>query len=58
MATPKRAADYYRAGNLECARIIAAEPERYGGLLAEWAELVIEKSKPRDRECGPLFKAA
>lgn len=48
----KAKAEIYRQSNEECARIIAADPERYpaGSLLAIWAELVLnppeERTKP------------
>jgi hypothetical protein len=53
MTTPKKAADCYRTENETCARIIAADPERYPGTMQQWAALVIEKSKPTIK--GPLF---
>jgi hypothetical protein len=46
-------AEEYRAANLECARTIAADPERYGGpesLMVQWALMVLnppaERTKP------------
>ena len=40
--------------NLRAARIIAADPVRYPGLMQEWAALVVGKAAPTVR--GPLFK--
>ena len=55
-----RAADFYRAGNLESARAILENIPRYGGEEAAqvvWARLVIgrDQAPPEDAECGPLF---
>ena len=36
--------DRYRAGNIEAARIIAVDPDRYPGLLQEWARRVLSPS--------------
>ena len=57
MAIEPRIADRYRETNETCARIIAAEPERYPGLPQEWARLVLSRvaEPPADAECGPLF---
>jgi hypothetical protein len=37
----QRKAEMYHAGNLESARIIAADPGRYPGIMQEWARLVL-----------------
>jgi hypothetical protein len=34
----------YTAGNIEAARIIAVDPDRYPGLLQEWARRVLSPS--------------
>jgi hypothetical protein len=61
--TAKRAADHYRAGNLEVATVVLADPERYGGEtagLVQWARLFISRveAPPADWEAGPLFRQA
>lgn len=45
-----------REQNEMCARIFAAEPVTYPGLMREWAVLVIESSEapPADWEAEPL----
>jgi hypothetical protein len=59
MSTPKRAAEQYRAGNLESARMILENIAKCGGdsVLAQWARLVVARSEapPDDAEAGPLF---
>jgi hypothetical protein len=60
---PKRAADQYRRANLEAARIIVADVQRYGGEsagLVRWARLFVSRveAPPADWEAGPLFAAA
>lgn len=50
--TMRREYDYQ---NLECARIYAAEPQRYPGVLQTWAALVVERLKdlpPRKGQKG------
>lgn len=34
----------YTMANLEAARIVAADPERYPGLMQEWASAVLTKA--------------
>ena len=50
----------FGAGNLAAARLIAADPMRYGGedaLAVRWGlERWVRHSAPRDEEAGPLFK--
>lgn len=38
---PSRRPRDWRSGNLEAARIILSEPAKYPGLLAEWAERIV-----------------
>ena len=42
-----RAVDRYRAGNIEAATIIIADPVKYppDSLLGEWAALVLQRAK-------------
>jgi hypothetical protein len=40
---------------MECARIVAADPVKYQGVLQTWATLVIERAQPTIK--GPLFEA-
>jgi len=47
--------EFYREQNLECARIIAAEPERYPGALQDWARLVLN---PPAERTAPIRRAA
>ena len=49
-------AELYRAGNLESARIIAADPHRYPGAMQEWAARVL--SPPAERNCPATGRAA
>lgn len=58
MSTLKRPTDRYQDANLEAARIIAADPERYGGLPLAWAQATLARIElpPDDVECGPLFE--
>jgi hypothetical protein len=37
MTSNRRKAEFYREQNLDTARIIAAGPHRYPGLMQEWA---------------------
>ena len=41
MTNHQRKTDPYRTGNLECARIIAVDPERYPGVMQTWAAIVL-----------------
>lgn len=34
----------YQASNLACAKIVAADPDRYPGLMQEWAQLVLQRA--------------
>jgi hypothetical protein len=45
----------YRAGNIEAALIIAADPVRYPGVMQEWAAIVL--SPPAER-AAPAREAA
>jgi hypothetical protein len=51
---PLRNVKQYERDNAACAAIIAADPARYPGLMAEWAALLIERQQPTIR--GPLFR--
>lgn len=69
MSAAKRAVEHYRAGNLEAARILAADPERYPGLPQVWAAMVLSRAGVTgvpgqhpgaahpDAVFGPLFAA-
>ncbi len=47
----------YDAANLEAARIIAADPERYPGGMQEWAQRVLARiERERLESVGPLFR--
>jgi hypothetical protein len=52
----KAARRAYAADNEQAARIIAADPARYPGVMQEWAALVLERAEPTIR--GPLFGKA
>jgi hypothetical protein len=41
MKTPLNRLEDYQAANLRCARIIAADPRRYRGLMRDWAARVL-----------------
>jgi hypothetical protein len=43
--------------NLRAARIVAADPVRYPGLMQEWADMILSRAAapPADWEAGPLF---
>jgi hypothetical protein len=49
-------AEFYRAANLEAARIIAADPHRYPGLMQEWAHLVL--NPPAERTMPAIRRVA
>jgi hypothetical protein len=36
-----RKIEQYHAANLECARIIASDPDRYPGVTQEWAAMIL-----------------
>jgi hypothetical protein len=71
MSKAKRAVDHYRQQNEMCARILAADPDRYPGLPQVWAAMVLSgvtgvtgvpgqrlgTSHP-DSVFGPLFRQA
>jgi hypothetical protein len=44
MAVRHKERERYRTANLECARIIAADPVRYPGIMRERARLVLKGS--------------
>ncbi len=47
----------YDGANLEAARIIAADPERYPGGMQEWAQMVLKRiERERLESVGPLFR--
>lgn len=46
-----RAVDHEKA-NLEAARIIASQPDRYQGLLLEWAHMVLRRRGQQPCFCG------
>ena len=41
MTVQQRKAELYRAANVQAARIIATDPERYPGIMQEWAAKVL-----------------
>jgi hypothetical protein len=43
----QKQADSYRAGTIEAARIIAADPDRYPGVMQEWAAMVLNLAAER-----------
>jgi hypothetical protein len=53
-ADPLKRVKEYEQANREAAAIIAADPARYGGIMREWAAMVIERQQPTIT--GPLFK--
>ena len=58
-AAVRSARQGYAASNLESATIIAANPEKYQGVLQEWADRILtEAAAPSDSEVGPLFEVA
>ena len=58
LKTRRRISGHYRAENLECAAIIAADPVRYPGLMQEWADMILSRAAapPAEREAGSLFQ--
>jgi hypothetical protein len=47
----------YRQSNLEAARIVAADPVKYPGIMQEWAQLVLRqalKASASDASRHPL----
>ena len=58
MTDSQRARQGYAADNLECACIVAADPERYQGVLQTWADLILTRAaQPDDALAGPLFES-
>ena len=58
MAARVKITDRYDQANLECACIIAGNPEKYQGVLQEWADRILtEAAEISDEEVGPLFEA-
>lgn len=53
MSTAKKsklaAADAYQRGNITAARVILADPKKYGGALLVWAKRVIERVGGNER---------
>jgi hypothetical protein len=56
MTSNQRKLDAYRAGNIEAARIIAADPVRYPGIMQEWARMVL--NPPAERTEPAIRRAA
>lgn len=48
----------YRQCNLKAARIVAADPVKYPGIMQEWAELVLGRAETTVDApgTGPLFE--
>ncbi len=44
MTTRQRLGETYERQNQEAAQIIAADPERYPGVMQQWARLVLQRS--------------
>lgn len=44
----------YDAHNLECARLMLADPEHYVGLQLEWAKSVVREAQPSLRKSRAL----
>ena len=59
MTTQVRITERYDAANLEAATVIASDPERYQGVLAEWADTILTRAaQPDEALAGPLFRQA
>jgi hypothetical protein len=56
MTSNQRKAESYRAGNIQAAKIISADPERYPGLMQEWAHRVL--NPPAERTAPAIRRAA
>jgi len=54
--THQHKAELYRASNIEAARIITADPQRYPGLMQEWAAMVL--NPPAERTAPTTRRAA
>jgi hypothetical protein len=46
----------FDAANLEAARIIAAEPGKYPGLMAEWSKAILPADDAPEYDEMPLFR--
>jgi hypothetical protein len=58
MSTRKRITKQYDDTNLLAATLLALDPERYPGVLQEWADTILSKAaQPDESEAGPLFAA-
>lgn len=53
MTTPQTHADRFTEQNHDAAQIIVADPERYPGMMQQWARLVLERSSDQRpaKEC-------
>jgi hypothetical protein len=57
MTTKQKITDRYDQDNLVAACLIAADPDKYQGVLQDWADTILSKAAaPSDSECGPLFR--
>jgi hypothetical protein len=52
----QRKAELYYASNVDAATIIAADRERYAGVMQQWAQLVL--SPPAERTTPPTRRTA
>jgi hypothetical protein len=50
MTSNQREIDRYRSGNVECAQLVLADPEKYPGLMLEWARAVMSRPAPPPRD--------
>jgi hypothetical protein len=58
MTTKVRITERYDAANLEAATVIASDPERYQGVLQEWADTILTRAaQPDEALAGPLFES-
>jgi hypothetical protein len=46
VTSAQRKSELYREQNQAAARIITADPERYAGIMLEWARLTLERNTP------------
>jgi hypothetical protein len=49
LLTRQTRVEAYEHANREAARIILADPQRYAGLMADWARAVVEGSESEQR---------
>ena len=57
--TVSRARVGYQQANEMAANLIASDPERYQGVLQEWADTILTRAaQPDDALAGPLFRQA